>query len=200
MTLFPQKTITLKSGEEVIIRSDQPEDADRLLTYIRSVARETSFFILQADEFDFTEEQERQWIQDHLEDPGKLAILAEVSGTIVGSLSFENGPHQRIRHRGILGVSVVKEWRGKGIGAALLQSLIAWAEANPIIEKLGLSVYANNENAIRLYEKLGFVVEGRRPRELKIGPGCYADDILMYRFVCGPEYLADRMAGCTSSQ
>jgi len=183
MASISPKTIDLKSGENVALRSVQSDDMERLLSYIRSVAQETPFFILQADEFNFSNEQEREWIQDHLDDPGKLAIAAEVSGTIVGSLSFENGPHKRIRHRGMLGVSVAKEWRGKGIGAALLRSLIEWAEANPIIEKIGLAVFANNENAIRLYEKLGFVEEGRRPRELKIGPDRYADDILMYRFV-----------------
>ena len=182
MAIFSPKTIELKSGENLILRSVQPDDADRLLTYIRSVAQETPFFILQADEFNFTDEQERQWIQDHLDDPGKLAISAEVSGTIVGFLSFENGPHKRIRHRGTFCISVVKPWRGMGIGTALLQSLTEWAEANPVIEKIGLAVFANNENAIRLYKKLGFVEEGRRPRELKIDSDCYADDILMYRF------------------
>jgi RimJ/RimL family protein N-acetyltransferase len=70
-----------------------------------------------------------------------------------------------------------------GIGTALLQTLIDWAEANPLIEKIGMAVFANNERAIRLYRKLGFVEEGRRPREMKLGPGWYVDDVLMYRFV-----------------
>jgi hypothetical protein len=74
------------------------------------VAAETPFFILEADEFCFTDEQERQWIQDHLDDPGKLAISAEIEGTPVGLLSFENGPHKRIRHRGTFGISVEKSW------------------------------------------------------------------------------------------
>jgi len=98
-------------------------------------------------------------------------------------LSFENGPHRRIAHRGTCGFSVAKQWRGKGIGTTLLQTLIEWAGANPLIEKVGLAVFANNEQAIRLYRKLGFVEEGRRPREMKLGPGQYVDDIMMYRFV-----------------
>jgi len=43
------------------------------------------FFIMEADEFNFTDEQERQWIQDHLDGPGKLALVAEVSGESSGS-------------------------------------------------------------------------------------------------------------------
>jgi RimJ/RimL family protein N-acetyltransferase len=65
----------------------------------------------------------------------------------------------------------------------LLQTLIDWAEANPLIEKIGLAVFANNEAAIRLYRKLGFMEEGRRPREMKLGPGQYVDDVLMCRLV-----------------
>jgi ribosomal protein S18 acetylase RimI-like enzyme len=41
----------------------------------------------------------------------------------------------------------------------LLQALVEWAEANPLIEKLRLAVLANNETAIGLYRKLGFVEE-----------------------------------------
>lgn len=183
MSSIPTRTITLTTGESVTIRSAQPDDATPLLAYVRSVAAETSFFIMQADEFNFTDEQERQWIQDHLDGPGKLTVMAEVSGSVVGFLSFENGPHRRVAHRGTFGFSVARDWRGRGIGTALLQTLIEWAEANPLIEKIGMAVFANNERAIRLYRKLGFVEEGRRPREMKLGPGQYVDNILMFRFV-----------------
>jgi RimJ/RimL family protein N-acetyltransferase len=65
----------------------------------------------------------------------------------------------------------------------MLTALIGWAEASPLIEKIGLSVFATNVDAIRLYQKLGFAEEGRQPREFKIGPGEYADGVLMCRFV-----------------
>jgi RimJ/RimL family protein N-acetyltransferase len=101
---------------------------------------------------------------------------------VVGGLSFENGGHRRIAHRGSLGVSVRQAWRGQGIGAALIAALIAWAEASPLIEKIGLSVFADNAGAIRLYQWLGFVEEGRRSGEMKLGPGQYADEVLMCRW------------------
>jgi len=183
MACITTRTITTRAGETVTIRSAQPNDAAPLLAYVRSVAAETPFFLMEADEFNFTDEQERQWIQDHLDGPGKLILIAEVAGAIIGVLSFENGPHRRIAHRGAFGFSVAEQERGKGIGTALLQTLIAWAEANPLIEKIALAVFATNQRAIRLYRKLGFVEEGRRPREVKLGPGRYVDDIPMYRFV-----------------
>ena len=65
-----------------------------------------------------------------------------------------------------------------------METLIAWAEANPLIEKIALAVFADNPRALRLYQRFGFVEEGRQPaKELKLAPGQYSDDVLMYRFV-----------------
>ena len=71
----------------------------------------------------------------------------------------------------------------RGSGRRYSSALIGWAEVNPLIEKVGLSVFAANVDAIRLYQRLGFVEEGRQPRELKVGPGEYTDNVLMYKFV-----------------
>ena len=154
-----------------------------MLAYIRPVAGETEFFIFEPDEFPETEEQERKWIQDHLDHPGQIVLLAEAAGTIIGNVSFENGPCRRIAHRGTLGIAVVKEWRGQGIGTALMESLLEWATANPLIEKVCLEVFTTNSDAIRLYRKLGFVEEGLRLKDIKFGPGRYVDTLAMGRFV-----------------
>jgi RimJ/RimL family protein N-acetyltransferase len=79
-------------------------------------------------------------------------------------------------------MSVERAWRGKGVGEGLLNVLMAWAKGNPLIEKVGLSVLSSNTRAIGLYKKLGFIEEGRRPREIKMGPREYVDEILMFRF------------------
>jgi RimJ/RimL family protein N-acetyltransferase len=183
MSTIPSKSLTAKSGEPFVIRTAQPDDAAAVLAYIRRIAAETEFFVLEPDEFPATEEQEREWIQDHVQSPGKILLLAEASGTIIGNVSFENGPHRRIAHRGIFGLAVVKEWRGQGVGTALLGALLEWAQANPVIEKVGLEVFATNETAIRLYKKLGFVAEGRRPKDIKFGPDKYVDTVAMHRLV-----------------
>jgi RimJ/RimL family protein N-acetyltransferase len=61
--------------------------------------------------------------------------------------------------------------------------LLNWAEANPVIEKICLEVFATNENAIRLYKKFGFVEQGLGSKDVKRGPGQYVDVLSMCRFV-----------------
>jgi RimJ/RimL family protein N-acetyltransferase len=110
-------------------------------------------------------------------------LVAKSSGRIVGILFLESSSRKRLAHTATLHMSVGKDHRSRGVGTILLQSAIDWAKAHPVIEKLGLAVFSSNTRAIGLYRKLGFVEEGRRPREVKFGPDEYADDVLMYRFV-----------------
>ena len=118
------KTFTDRTGEEFIIRTAQPDDAETLLAYIRPVAEETEFFVIEPDEFPATVDEERTWTQGHLDHPGKIILLAEADGTIIGSATFEAGNFRRVSHRGNLGLAVAREWRGRGVGTALLQALL----------------------------------------------------------------------------
>jgi RimJ/RimL family protein N-acetyltransferase len=183
MAFVEPQHLTTATGDKFTIRTGQLEDAAAMLAYIRPVAEETEFFTLEPDEFPPTEEEERPWVQDHLDSPGKILLLAEASGYIIGSVNFENGLYRRIAHRGYLGIAVIKQWRGQGVGTALLQMLLQWASTNPLIDKVSLDVFATNHGAIRLYKKLGFIGEGLRLKDIKLGPGRYVDSVVMYRFV-----------------
>ena len=112
MSSIARKTFSTRTGQSFTIRTAQPEDASAMLAYIRAVAGETEFSILEPDEFPETEEQERKWVQDHLDHPGQIVLLAEAAGTIIGNISFENGPHRRIAHRGTLGFAVAHGMAG----------------------------------------------------------------------------------------
>ncbi|HEY3341065.1 MAG TPA: GNAT family protein, partial [Anaerolineae bacterium] len=59
---------------------------------------------------------------------------------------------------------------------------LEWARTNSLIEKVTLAVFSTNTRAISVYEKMGFLVEGRCPRDMKIN-GEYVDSVLMYQFV-----------------
>ncbi len=176
----------LKTGEAVLVRTAIPDDAQRLLVLGKAVAEEGDFVVTCPDEYTFTNDQGRDWIFQYGIDPGNLLIVAESSDRIIGELFLGSGSCRRQAHVATLHMSVSEDWRCRGVGTILLQSAIEWAASHPIIEKLGLAVFATNTRAIGLYRKLAFAEEGRRPHDVRIGPGRYVDAILMYRFVKTP--------------
>jgi putative acetyltransferase len=64
---------------------------------------------------------------------------------------------------------VAREYRGQGIGRALLVHTLLWAARAPSVERIELEVTANNASAIHLYQSVGFVVEGVKRDALKKG-------------------------------
>jgi ribosomal protein S18 acetylase RimI-like enzyme len=71
---------------------------------------------------------------------------------------------------GELGMLVAREWRGRGVGSALVAAAIESARERGL-HKLTLSVFAHNQPAIALYEKFGFVEEGRRAKHFRRANG-----------------------------
>jgi ribosomal protein S18 acetylase RimI-like enzyme len=82
-----------------------------------------------------------------------------------------------MRHGGSLGIGILPEWRGRGIGAQLIAGALAAARKRRLV-RVQLHVRADNERAVRLYQKLGFRHEGRLRRELCID-GAYFDALVM---------------------
>jgi len=81
------------------------------------------------------------------------------------------------RHRGLLGMGLLREWRGRGVGRRLIERAIEASRTLPLA-RVELTVRAENESAIALYRRVGFEEEGRRRRALLVD-AVYYDDILM---------------------
>jgi putative acetyltransferase len=107
-------------------------------------------------------EQTRKWM-DNQQD-GETAIVALIDGRIVGTASVTRYPGRR-RHAGGIGMCVHDEFHGRGIGTALLGALIDTADNWLDLKRLELTVFVDNERAIRLYKRFGFAIEGTRRAE-----------------------------------
>jgi putative acetyltransferase len=115
--------------------------------------------------------------------PGKtdLLLVAEEGGEAVGSAGVHPvGAALRRRHAMMLGVSVAREAQGRGVGSALMTALCDYADNWAGVLRLELTVYADNERAIGLYRKFGFVVEGTH-RAYAMRDGHYVDALCMAR-------------------
>ena len=101
-------------------------------------------------------------------------FLAVTGAEIVGVLDVDPSRHGF----GDLGMLVAHEWRGLGVGSALMAAAIEWARERGL-HKLSLSVFAHNTAGIALYRKFGFVEEGRRVKHYRRASGELWDAIEM---------------------
>jgi RimJ/RimL family protein N-acetyltransferase len=78
-------------------------------------------------------------------------------------------------------IGVLAAASGQGVGSGLLRKLELWAPAHGIA-RLELTVMAHNHRARRLYERMGFAVEGRR-RECLLVHGRLVDELYMAKLL-----------------
>jgi RimJ/RimL family protein N-acetyltransferase len=87
-------------------------------------------------------------------------FIVSSGGTVVGWCDvIPNRTRVVYSHCGTLGVGLLPEFRGKGIGRQLMQRTIDAAFALGMT-RIELTVRENNVNAIALYKSLGFDLEG----------------------------------------
>jgi ribosomal protein S18 acetylase RimI-like enzyme len=101
-------------------------------------------------------------------------LVAIAGAEIVGSVHVELSRFGF----GEIGMAVAHEWRGRGVGSALLTTAIQWARERGL-HKLSLDVFAHNASAIALYRKFGFVEEGRRVKHYRRASGDLWDTLVM---------------------
>jgi ribosomal protein S18 acetylase RimI-like enzyme len=109
---------------------------------------------------------------------------AYYEGQIVGIVGFKQQTGQKEAHKGVVwGMYVQPEARSRGVGEALIRTMLQLADA--LVEQLTLAVAQGNDTAVTLYRKHCFEVYGVEPKALK-GPAGYSDNVLMVRLrPCG---------------
>jgi len=107
-------------------------------------------------------------------------LVAEKATHVVGLAGLTVG-RGRLRHSGYLFIYVSTAYQGRGIGTSLLRALLDVADQWLLLQRVELTVLTENEGAKRLYERFGFVVEGRRKMSV-ISQGKLKDEWLMARY------------------
>ncbi len=110
-----------------------------------------------------------------------LMLVAEREGRILGSAGLHPvGTQLRRRHAMMLGISVSPSSQGQGVGSALMAALLDYADNWAQVLRVELTVFHDNQRAIRLYERHGFAPEGRA-RAYALRNGVYEDVLQMAR-------------------
>lgn len=168
------RQLSLKNGRSAIVRTATARDAEAWIETVNSVAAEEVY--LMTDRFARPTGDLRRLFVD-ARTSSALWMVGEVDGSVVAGADVRRGEYRKNAHSASFGVFVRREFRGLGLGGALLREGIDWARSVGI-SKLKLGVFSTNERAIAIYRKFGFQEEARLAGEVIVS-GRPVDEILM---------------------
>lgn len=173
--MFYDKTLLLKNGEKLHLRSATKEDTQKVYNLFQLTHGQTDFLLAYPEENSFTVRQEEDFLNGLLESPREIMLLAEVNGSLAGCASVcAVGNKFKVQHRAEFGISVDKAFWNLGIGKTLTQAAIECAKTARYTY-LELSVVADNARAVGLYKSLGFHEFGRHPKGFRSKSGSYQE-------------------------
>lgn len=154
----------------VEIRRVAVADTDALLAIFEAVAAERIYIGTQPG-FD----RDRQ---------GDEIAVAAVSNVLPGFVACEGGRvvgYSSLCAQDVgftCGVLLAQDARGRRIGRALMETLVAWARGHEIAQ-LHLYAFGHNDRALRLYRSLGFETVAVYPRSIARKTGEIFDNVYM---------------------
>jgi putative acetyltransferase len=112
---------------------------------------------------------------------GDYLLLAFVDGQVAGLAGLHPvGKSPRRAHARMLSICVIGPYQGKGVSRALMQALMDLADKWLPVTRIELTVFADNERAIKLYRRFGFEMEGTH-KAYALRDGAYVDTLAMAR-------------------
>lgn len=144
---------------------------------------------LAADAFTSTREErqaepESFWLK-RIADPTGLSagFGAFQDQQLCGTVALEFSVKPKTRHKAlVVGMYVAPEARGSGVGRALMQALLDYAENKPGVRMLHLTATEGNHPAIHLYRSVGFEAFGTEPMAI-LTPAGFRAKVHMWRAV-----------------
>ena len=171
------------NGLNVVLRYPKKGDAGQMCDYINKLSKEQTYITWQGEELLLKDEE--KYLNEQLkriENKETVQLLLFVNDKLSGISSIDLGSKIQ-SHIGNFGISISKEYRGKGMGKLLMKNVLDLAIKNINgLKIITLEVLAENTNAISMYKSFGFEEYGKLPNGNKY-KGKYVDDILMFRNV-----------------
>ncbi len=176
--LSPANRAVTKTISNLYIRRGQAEDWRSIF----QIQKGSEFLYYTGYSTPPTEEMVRGKWEKRLSEPLTNTLVAEIDDNreVVGyvRLRLTEGKGSHVGEISVLAVR--GDWRRRGVGWRLMREIVDLADNSFALKRLRLTVHADNQAAIRLYEKLGFEVEGRE-RKAVYKDGEYTDLLIMGR-------------------
>jgi RimJ/RimL family protein N-acetyltransferase len=180
------RRFAIADGRKVTLRRLESRDLDAILQFINSLVnekridRETGLYV----GFDqkITRSEEARWLAETITAIKRreiINVIAEIDGRIIANGEVTRGRYRETRHDGHLGLTMISEYRGRGIGRKVIEMLISESRRAGL-KTLDVEFLATNKSARRAYEKSGFKQVGLIPKKVQRN-GKYFDGLIMAR-------------------
>ena len=118
-------------------------------------------------------EPESFWVKRIADPSGLTAAFGAFEGReLVGTVALEFSAKPKTKHKAlVIGMYAAPAARGKGIGRALLEAVVAHARSKDGLLSLTLTVTEGNEPAVSLYRRVGFQAFGVEPMAIRTPSG-----------------------------
>ncbi len=162
---------------EFEIRPTEPSQAATVLSLYRAAAAGSGGLARRPDEMDLA------YVEGFLRKAlaGGVTLGAWQGEALCGEIHASRiGPDQFAHVLSDLTIAVDPAWQGRGVGRALFRALfVAAAQLTPQVTRIELMAREGNAGAIRLYQSLGFVIDGRFEQRVRLSDGRMEADIAM---------------------
>jgi len=179
---FEPIEIVLKDGRKCILRTAEIADAQEMLAFrIKSIS-ETDFLLQYPEEMaDYDIEKQLKFINRMIESPNDIMYTAVVDGRIAGTGQITFNTRIKLKHRASIGIALLKEYWGLGIGSRIFNEIIKAAMGRNDVLQLELEVIEGNERAMALYKKFGFEIVAEIPDAIRLKDGTMLKEITMQK-------------------
>ena len=161
----------------LIFREATSEDAEALLVHLRAVGGETDNLTFGSEGFQISAEREARFINRFSKNADEVMYVVSDGDLIVANGVIERERIPRLSHRARLTLTVMRDYWGQGIGKRLMKMMIEFCKSTSA-DVISLEVRADNDRAISLYLKYGFIVSGTLHKYFRI-KGEYHDACIM---------------------
>lgn len=161
-------------------------DLDKLLAFVNGLVHDKmsgrGSNVFTGFERKVTRREERNYLAHQMGAIRKghtISVIAEVNDRIVGNGNVDKGNYSETQHHAHLGLTVLAEYRGKGIGREMVKVLLREAKKGGV-RSVEVEFLATNQAAIHTYRNVGFKQAGRITRKVHRN-GKYLDSLIMVR-------------------
>jgi len=165
------------NGEKIVLRQAGCEDAEGIISVIKTNAPDRSYVLMEL--YGTKPDSVKKYICS-MDFDKNLLLVAIANKTVVGALSgiqMDGGKRPETSHILNIGLHIVTEYRGLGIGAQMLMFAIDWAKRHGF-KKLEANIFTTNKRSLHVFERTGFAEEGTRQKRIRIGKQ-YIDEVLV---------------------